>query len=114
MEDPPYLWGGYSPYLSIHPRANLHLIPAGGPARVAVLFTSLANGVKWAQRAPGLRMGTRSSSSDRDSKDWLVCSAASTTGANQIIVAGLKKDAKRLAIARNSAPLTPCARKRLR
>jgi len=101
MEEPPYLWGGYSQYMYIHPRANLHLVPAGVPPHVAVLFTSLANGVKWAQRAPGLRMGD-SIVILGPGQQGLACGlAASTTGANPIIVAGLKKDAKRLAMARN-------------
>ena len=100
MEEPPYLWGGYSQYMYIHPRANLHLVPSSVSPHVAVLFTSLANGVKWAQRAPGLRMGDSIVILGPDS--GLACVlAASTTGANPIIVAGLKKDAKRLAMARN-------------
>ncbi len=57
MDDPPYLWGGYSQYMYIHPRANLHLVPSGVSPHVAVFFTSLANAVKWAERAPNLRLG---------------------------------------------------------
>ena len=101
MDEPPYLWGGYSQYMYIHPRANLHVVPAGVSPHVAVLFTSLANGVKWAQRAPGLRMGDSIVVLGPGQQGLAGVLAASTTGANPIIVVGLKKDAKRLAIAKS-------------
>ena len=93
--------GWLSQYMYIHPRANLHLVPASVSPHVAVLFTSLANGVKWAQRAPGLRMGDSIVILGPGQQGLACVLAASTTGANPIIVAGLKKDAKRLAMARN-------------
>jgi threonine dehydrogenase-like Zn-dependent dehydrogenase len=100
MDEPPYLWGGYSQFMYLHPRANLHRVPSGVSPHVAVLFTSLANGVKWAQRAPGLRMGESIVILGPGQQGLAGVLAASTTGADPIVVVGLRKDAKRLAIAK--------------
>jgi threonine dehydrogenase-like Zn-dependent dehydrogenase len=70
------------------------------PPHVAVLFTSLANGVKWVQRTPGLRMGESIAILGPGQQGLAGVLAASTTGAGPIVVVGLRKDAKRLTIAK--------------
>ena len=57
MNEPPHLWGGYSQYMYLHPDAILHVVPDGVSEHEAVLFSGLANGVKWAQRIPALSLG---------------------------------------------------------
>ena len=99
MNEPPYLWGGYSQFMYLHPRANLHPVPRGLSPHTAVLFTSLANGVKWAERAPDLRMGDSIVVLGPGQQGLAGVLAASVAGANPIIVVGLLKDAKRLEIA---------------
>jgi threonine dehydrogenase-like Zn-dependent dehydrogenase len=91
MNEPPYLWGGYSQFMYLHPRANLHPVPSGVSSHVAVLFTSLANGVKWAQRAPGLRMGESIVILGPGQQGLAGVLAASSTGASPIVVSGSEK-----------------------
>ena len=100
MNEPPYLWGGYSQFMYLHPRVNLHHVPVGVSPHLAVLFTSLANGVKWAQRAPGLSMGDSIVILGPGQQGLAGVLAASVTGADPIVVVGLRKDVKRLAIAK--------------
>lgn len=100
MNEPPHLWGGYSQYMYLHPDALMHVVPDGVSAHEAVLFSPLANGVKWAQRMPGLQLGDAIVILGPGQQGLGCVLAASLTGAAPIIVAGLEKDAKRLAVAR--------------
>ena len=99
MKEPPFLWGGYSQYMYLHPDAILHVVPPGVSEHEAVLFSPLANGVKWAQRIPGLSLGDKIVILGPGQQGLGCVLAASLTGANPIVVAGLERDAKRLAVA---------------
>lgn len=100
MNEPPHLWGGYSQYLYLHPDALVHAVPGGVSAQEAVLFSPIANGVKWAQRVPGLQLGDAIVILGPGQQGLGCVLAASLTGASPIIVAGLERDKKRLAVAR--------------
>lgn len=100
MKEPPYLWGGYSQFMYLHPDAMLHVVPPHVSAHAAVLFSPIANGVKWAQRIPGLRLGDAIVILGPGQQGLGCVLAASLTGANPIIVAGLQRDAKRLDVAK--------------
>jgi len=100
MNEPPYLWGGYSQYMYLHPDAILHLVPPEVTAHQAVLFSGLANGVKWAQRMPQLSLGDSIVILGPGQQGLGCVLASSMTGANPIIVAGLERDAKRLEVAK--------------
>ena len=100
MKEPPFLWGGYSQYMYLHPDAILHIVPAGVSEHQAVLFSPLANGVKWAQRIPALSFGDSIVILGPGQQGLGCVLASSLTGANPIVVAGLERDAKRLEVAR--------------
>lgn len=97
MQEPPYLWGGYSQYMYLDPNVMLHVVPPGVDLPAAVLFSSLANGVKWAERLPGLRLGDAIVILGPGQQGLGCVLAASLTGANPIIAVGLERDKKRLA-----------------
>ncbi len=101
MKNPPHLWGGYSQYMYLHPNVILHPVPAGIEIHSAVLFSALANGVKWAERIPKLRLGDSIVILGPGQQGLGCVLASSMTGANPIIVAGLERDTKRLAVAKD-------------
>jgi threonine dehydrogenase-like Zn-dependent dehydrogenase len=100
MNEPPFLWGGYSQYMYLHPDAILHVVPPGVSEHEAVLFSPLANGVKWAQRVPSLSLGDSIVILGPGQQGLGCVLASSLAGANPIIVAGLQHDAKRLEVAK--------------
>jgi threonine dehydrogenase-like Zn-dependent dehydrogenase len=100
MTEPPYLWGGYSQYMYLHPDAILHVVPQGISEHEAVLFSGLANGVKWATRVPSLSLGDSIVILGPGQQGLGCVVASSIAGANPIIVAGLARDAKRLEVAK--------------
>ena len=65
-----------------------------------MLFSGLANGVKWAQRIPALSLGDAIVILGPGQQGLGCVLASSMTGANPIIVAGLERDAKRLEVAK--------------
>jgi threonine dehydrogenase-like Zn-dependent dehydrogenase len=100
MNEPPFLWGGYSQYMYLHPDAILHVVPPGVSEHEAVLFSPMANGVKWAQRVPSLSLGDSIVILGPGQQGLGCVLASSLAGANPIIVAGLQRDAKRLHVAK--------------
>lgn len=101
MREPPFLWGGYSQYMYLHPDAILHVVPPGVSEHQAVLFSPLANGAKWAQRVPSLSLGDSIVILGPGQQGLGCVLAGSLAGANPIILAGLQRDAKRLDVAKS-------------
>lgn len=56
--EPPYLWGGYSEYLYLPPRAMIHKIDRSVPLEAAVLTTSVfGNAVHWIREVGECKIG---------------------------------------------------------
>ena len=53
----PGLWGGYSQFQYIHPRAVMHKVPANVPPRMAAMALPLGNGFQWAFLDGGASVG---------------------------------------------------------
>jgi threonine dehydrogenase-like Zn-dependent dehydrogenase len=97
---PPSLWGGFSQFLYLHPRTVMHRVPAGVPAHIAAMAIPLGNGFQWAvldgAAGPGKTVVVQG-----PGQTGLACViAAKTAGAATVIVAGLSRDAQRLAVAK--------------
>src|SRR6266536_250721 len=52
----PGLYGGFSEYLYLHPRAIVHAV-GDLPAQLATLFVPVANGIRWVLQQGGLQLG---------------------------------------------------------
>ena len=96
----PGLWGGYSEYLYIHPGAVIHRVPEHIPANLATTFLPLANGVELACGYGGVGIGSSVLIQGPGEHGIAATLAAKAAGATCIIVAGLTRDASRLAVAR--------------
>ena len=97
---PPGLWGGYSQYLYLAPRALLHKIDPAVPPEIAVLFNPLGAGFRWAVEMPGLAPGDTVVVLGPGQRGLASVIAAREAGAGCIIVTGLAADARKLALAR--------------
>ncbi|GHJ42605.1 zinc-binding dehydrogenase [Streptomyces sp. TS71-3] len=53
----PGLYGGFSEYLYLHPRAVVHPVGDAVDARAATLFAPLSSGIRWVRRQARLRAG---------------------------------------------------------
>lgn len=100
LDEPPHLWGGYAQYLYLHPRVLLHKLPKGVSAEDAVLATPISNGFQWAYRTPDLRYGQSIVILGPGQQGLGCVAAAKAVGAGLIIVSGLRRDERRLELAR--------------
>jgi len=96
----PSLWGGYSQYQYLHPRSKFHRVPDGVDPRIAAMALPIGNGFQWVyldgKAGPGQTVLVQG-----PGQQGLACVvAAKVAGASQIIATGLKKDAHRLAVAK--------------
>ena len=96
----PALWGGYAEYLYLHPNAILHKVRGDIPAEVAVMFNPMGAGVRWTCHLGALQLGDTVLILGSGQRGIAAVIAARTAGAATIIVTGLERDARKLALAR--------------
>jgi threonine dehydrogenase-like Zn-dependent dehydrogenase len=97
---PPGLWGGYADYLYLDPCSIVHRMRADVPIGVAVMFNPLGAGFRWAVDIPDTGPGDTVLVIGPGQRGLACVIAARTAGADTIIVAGLARDAAKLALAR--------------
>lgn len=101
VNQPPHLWGAYSQYLYLPPRAMIHKMDPTVPLEAACLTTSvLGNCVKWCTERGNVRIGDTvviSGPGQQGLASTVVCKEA---GASKIIVLGTSKDKRRLEMAK--------------
>lgn len=100
-EDPPHLFGGYSDYVYIHPRAMVHKIGEEISPEVGVLVCAvLGNGIRWLRQIGGVSVGDSVAIVGPGQQGLAGVAVAKESGANPIIVIGLSRDKSRLEMAR--------------
>lgn len=96
----PGLWGGYSEYMYVHPNAVVHKVPSRIPAAHAAAFLPFSNGVEWAYEYGDVSLGDAILIQGPGQQGLASVIAAKAAGASCIIVSGLDRDRRRLAVAR--------------
>jgi len=100
IEHPPGLWGAYADYLYLDPHALVHKVDAALPAEIAVMFNALGAGFRWAVEIPRTGPGDTVMILGPGQRGLASVIAARAAGADTVIVTGLARDARKLALAR--------------
>jgi threonine dehydrogenase-like Zn-dependent dehydrogenase len=93
------LFGGMSEYMHLLPGTMVMPVPDDLSIEDAVFFNPLAAGFDWAVRAAGTQVGDTVLVLGAGQRGLACVIAAREAGAGQIIVTGLERDRRRLAIA---------------
>jgi alcohol dehydrogenase len=100
-QDPPHLFGAYSEYLYIHPRALVHKIGDDVTPELGVLVGAvLGNAVRWMNRIGDARVGRSAVIVGPGPMGLAAVIVAKECGAEPIIIMGLQRDQSRLEMAR--------------
>jgi alcohol dehydrogenase len=100
-QDPPHLFGGYSDYVYVHPRAMVHKIGEDISPEVGVLICAvLGNGVRWLRQIGGVSIGDAVVIVGPGPQGLAGVIVAKESGAAPIIVVGLSRDRTRLQTAK--------------
>jgi threonine dehydrogenase-like Zn-dependent dehydrogenase len=94
------LWGAYSQFMEILPRAKLYPISSDLSVEDALLYNPLAAGFSWLLEAGGLRYADTALILGSGQRGLACVLAAVEAGASRIIVSGLRRDAVKLELAR--------------
>ncbi len=96
----PGLWGGYSQFQYLHPRAVMHKVPAGVSPRMAAMALPIGNGFQWAVFDGGAGLGDTVVVQGPGQQGLACAVAARAAGAKMVIVTGLARDEQRLIAAK--------------
>ena len=100
-KEPPHLWGAYSEYLFLPPRARVHRVDDTLLPEVGVLVCAvLGNGVRWLQVIGGISAGDTVVIEGPGQQGLAGVVVAKDAGAGRIIVTGMSRDRRRLELAR--------------
>lgn len=98
--DPPHLFGGYSEFVYIHPRAMVHKIGDDISPETGVLICAVfANGIRWLRQIGNVSIGDAVVIVGPGLQGIAATAVAKESGAGPIIVAGLSRDKNRLEMA---------------
>ena len=100
LTHPPGLWGAYADYMYLDPFSLVHPMRKDVPATLAVMFNPLGAGFRWAVEIPDTGPGDAVLVLGPGQRGLACVIAARAAGADTIIVTGLARDAKKLALAR--------------
>ncbi|HKN12545.1 MAG TPA: zinc-binding dehydrogenase, partial [Candidatus Binatus sp.] len=95
----PALWGGYAQYMYLDPHTVLHKVSKSIPAELAVMFNPLGAGIRWAVQMPGTNIGDTVVILGPGQRGLASVIACKEAGAGKIIVTGLARDKRKLALA---------------
>lgn len=99
--EPPHLMGGYAKHLYIHPKAMVHRIGDETSPELGVLICAvLGNAVRWLSQEGGVPLARPAVIVGPGQQGLAATVVAKESGADPIIVLGLAKDEKRLALAK--------------
>jgi threonine dehydrogenase-like Zn-dependent dehydrogenase len=100
LSHPPGLWGAYADYMYLDPGSLVHVVRKDIPANLAVLFNPLGAGFRWAVEIPDTGPGDTVLVLGPGQRGLAAVIAAHAAGADMIMVTGLRRDAAKLALAR--------------
>src|SRR5229473_4717137 len=100
LSHPPGLWGAYADYMYLDPHSIVHRMRQDIPASLAVMFNPLGAGFRWAVEIPATGPGDSVLVLGPGQRGLASVVAARAAGADTIIVTGLSRDARKLALAR--------------
>src|SRR5256885_12101969 len=100
LDRPPGLWGAYADYMYLDPLSIVHRVREDIPASLAVMFNPLGAGFRWAVEIPATGPGDSVLVLGPGQRGLASVIAARAAGADTIIVTGLSRDARKLALAR--------------
>lgn len=99
-KEPPHLFGGYSDYVYIHPRAMVHKVGDEVSPEVGVLICAvLGNAVRWLRHKGGVSIGDPVVIIGPGQQGLAGVAVAKEAGAEPVIVVGLGRDKARLGMA---------------
>ncbi len=99
LSKPPGLWGAYAEYMILDPHSIVHPVRKDIPPSLAVMFNPLGAGFRWAVELPDTGPGDTVLVLGPGQRGLASVIAARAAGADAIIVTGLTRDAKKLALA---------------
>lgn len=100
-KDPPHLWGAYSEYLYLPPRAMVHKVRGDLLPEVGVLICAvLGNAIRWIRMVGGVSSGDTVVIQGPGQQGLAGVIVAKEAGAGKVIVMGMSKDRIRFEMAK--------------
>jgi alcohol dehydrogenase len=100
-KNPPHLWGAYSEYLYLPPRAMIHKVKNDLLPEIGVLICAvLGNGIRWLQTIGGVKRGDSVVIQGPGQQGLAGVIVAKEAGAEKVIVTGMTKDRARFELAK--------------